>query len=243
MKIFIRNAGAALVSGAVFLAFLGTSPAPAEIVVQLYPTIQHLPAHQILSESGLGMTRWLQSVQQLPSPPAGATPPGQRARPVPRRQLKIAYVYVAAPTESHTAGLGKASQSGAITAESQSDATRHEMWHIEVARAAAAKANELEANLIALLPTRTAQSEPAWANEQSALMRQIEQAVTLRYQALKDRYNRKLHAVSSATVVQGIWRDNQDPGITGAVDALLAQLRAEPAEETEPRIADASPRT
>ncbi|RFC45514.1 MAG: hypothetical protein DVB23_001959 [Verrucomicrobia bacterium] len=239
MKSFFRTQpSASIICCAVSLVLLGTQTTPAEIVVQVYPEIHYLPTDQIRSESGLGMTRWQQAVQQLPATRSPSAFPGQRPTSLPRRQLKIAYVYVAVPSPSHTAGQGSNAQTGAITSESQADATRHELWHIEVARAAAIKANELETRLISMLPSRNLQSD---AQSQTEILTRIEQTVARRYHALRDKYNAKLHTISSACVIHGVWRDNPSDELGPAVGALLAQLRSEPIEEEEPKIAHASP--
>jgi hypothetical protein len=224
------------------LILLGAAPAWAEIVVQVFPKTQYLPADQILSESGLGMTRWVQTVQWLPNGGKPVAISGKVLGNPCNRHIKIAYIYVAATDGSHTAGQGSGSQCGAITAESQADAARHELWHVEIARAAAAKANELEAKLIALAFSEQAAASCESQNAASEIMARIDQAVTRRYHGLRQTYNAKLDAISSAAVVDGVWRDNQPGQTAEAVSELLAELRAEPSEE-EVKVAENSPQS
>ncbi len=233
---FIRALCATMASGSALFALAGMGSVQAEIVIQVYPKIQHLPAEQILSESGIGMTRWGQALQRLPNQRKLLTIPGQPAAAQRTRHLKIAYLYVAATSASHTAGRGDNTQTGAITADTQADAARHELWHIEVARAAAAKANELETKLLAVaFPGSGSGSSAAPCHLQmkddADTMSRIDQAVLKRFQALKEKYNTKLHAISFAGVVNGVWRDNPAEDTSSQVLALLADLNAEPIEE------------
>jgi hypothetical protein len=150
---------------------------------------------------------------------------------VANRQLKIAYICIATTSESHTAGKGTDAQTGAITTESQADAARHELWHIEIARAAAAKANELEAKLIAQVGSGASEGQCGLETSGSEIMSGIDRAVMRRYHQLREKYNLKLHEISSASVRDGVWRDNPSDQISAGVSQLLAELRSEPVEE------------
>lgn len=204
------NLLAATMGGAAAMILLGTGGTQAEIVVQVYPKVQYRPASQIQSESGLGMTQWAQGFQLIPqqiSTIATSSRPSSGFRC--NRRLKIAYISIANTEGAHTAGKWPFSQSGAITSESQADAKRHELWHIEVARGAAAKANELEAILIALSVREWTHSECDSSSTRVAATARIEALVLSRYNQLREKYNAKLHEISSAGVVNGVWRDNQ----------------------------------
>jgi len=218
--------------GIAAVLLLGTGSASAEIVVQVYAKVQYRPADQILSESGLGMTQWAQAFQRMPhqistSTTASGPSSGFRCN----RRLKIAYVSIALPEASHTAGKWPYTQTGAITSASQADAKRHEDWHIEIARGAAAKANELEAILIALSLSQWNRSACDSENTRVAATARIERLVLDRYNQLRQKYNAKLHEISHAGVVNGVWRDYQTEETPAAVTSLLAELHAEPPHE------------